>query len=202
MNNEALQALLRDPRIQRGSASAVHPAGIPTGCAELDAALPGGGWPTGALAEILIERHGLGELELLMPALAHLSRGNRVIAWVAPPLLPYAPALAGSGLDLRRLLIVRAQSPADALWSAEQALRSGSCAAVLAWAEPSTRWLRRLQLAAEAGAAWGVLFRTARVQGRASYAALRLRVSPGKLELLKCRGGRPRTLHTAWRPPA
>lgn len=196
---ETLQALLRDPRIWRGDVSSTQPAGMPTGCAELDAVLPGGGWPTGALAEILIERYGLGELELLMPALVRLSRGNRVIVWVAPPFVPYAPALAGAGLDLQRLLLVRAETQADALWSAEQALRSGSCAAVLLWAEPSTRWLRRLQLAAEAGAAWGVLFRMARAHAQSSYAALRLRVSPERLELLKCRGGRPRILCTSWR---
>jgi len=57
------------------------------------------------------------------------------------------------------------------------------------------------QLAAEAGSAWGVLFRTAEAQTRSSYAALRLRVQPERLELLKCRGGRPRVLHTSWRAP-
>lgn len=198
---ETLQALLRDSRIWRSNAAATQPAGMPTGCPELDAALPGGGWPGGALTEILIEHHGLGELELLMPALARLSRGSRVIAWVAPPFVPYAPALASAGLDLQRLLVVHAEASADALWSADQALRSGSCAAVLLWAEPSMRWLRRLQLAAEAGAAWGVLFRTTRAESQSSYAALRLKVSSEKLELLKCRGGRPRTLNSSWRAP-
>lgn len=199
--HETLENLLRDRRIWQGEIAAAQVAGMSTGCGDLDAALPGGGWPGAALTEILIEHHGLGELELLMPALARLSKGERVIVWVAPPFIPYAPALIGAGLELKRLLVVHAETPADVLWSAEQALRSGSSSAVLAWAEPSTQWLRRLQLAAEAGAAWGVLFRTAAAQRRSSYAALRLRVEPGRLELLKCRGGRPRVLHTSWRAP-
>jgi hypothetical protein len=199
--HETLQSLLRDRRIWQGEVAATPAAGTPTGCSDLDAALPGGGWPTASLTEILIQHHGLGELELLMPALAQLSKTPRVIVWVAPPFIPYAPALIGAGIELKRLLVVHAETPADVLWSAEQALRSGGCAAVLLWAEPSMRWLRRLQLAAEAGSAWGVLFRTAEAQTRSSYAALRLRVQPERLELLKCRGGRPRVLHTSWRAP-
>jgi len=196
--DETLRALLRDPRIWQGEIVAA-PAGLPTGCGDLDAALPGGGWPRTGLTEILLERHGMGELELLMPALARLSREQRMIAWVAPPFIPYAPALALAGVDLERLLIVHATDLHDRLWSAEQALRSGSCSAVLLWAEPADSWLRRLQLAAETGAAWGVLFRTSRARNRSSHAALRLRVQSGRLELLKCRGGRPRVLSTSWR---
>ena len=200
--HETLQTLFRDRRIWQGEVAAAPAAGTPTGCIDLDEALPGGGWPTASLTEILIEHHGLGELALLMPALARLSRGERAIVWVAPPFIPYAPALADAGLDLKRLLIVQAETPSDVLWSAEQALRSGSCAAVLVWTEPSPRWLRRLQLAAEAGSSWGMLFRTAEAQSRSSYATLRLRVRAGQLELLKCRGGRPRVLRTSWRTQA
>jgi hypothetical protein len=200
--HETVQTLLRDRRIWQGAVVAAPAAGTPTGCADLDEVLPGGGWPGASLTEILVEHHGLGELELVMPALARLSRGERDIVWIAPPFIPYAPALANADIDLERLLVVQAEPPADALWSAEQALRSGSCAAVLLWAEPSTRWLRRLQLAAEAGSAWAVLFRKAEAQSRSSYATLRLRVRVGELELLKCRGGRPRVLRTSWRTQA
>jgi hypothetical protein len=197
--HETLQTLLCDRRIWRGEVAGAPATGTPTGYIDLDEALPGGGWPTASLTEILIEHHGMGELALIMPALAHLSRGERVIVWVAPPFIPYAPALADAGLDLKRLLIVKPGTSSDILWAAEQALRSGSSAAVVVWAEPSTRWLRRLQLAAETGSSWGVLFRTADAQARSSYATLRLRVRAGELELLKCRGGRPRVLRTSWR---
>ena len=55
---------------------------------------------------------------------------------------------------------VRPADRDDALWAAEQAMRSGACAAVLFWL-PSDEyaWLRRLQMAAEAGRAMAVLFR-------------------------------------------
>ncbi|MBX3682927.1 MAG: SOS cell division inhibitor SulA, partial [Thauera sp.] len=48
-----------------GAAGAV----LPTGFSALDAELPGGGWPAGALIELLADRPGVGELSLLLPLL-------------------------------------------------------------------------------------------------------------------------------------
>ena len=115
---------------------------------------------------------------------------------MAPPHLPYAPALAAQGLDLSCLLLVRTRSDADALWAVEQALRSGSCGAVLAWpAGLNERGLRRLQLAAEAGRSWGVLFGHLQHARRRSPAALRLKLEPFSggvaVQILKCRGRGP-----------
>ena len=56
--------------------------------------MPGGGWPTGARTEILSGRAGIGELQLVLPALAALSWAGKRVVWLAPPHLPYAPALA------------------------------------------------------------------------------------------------------------
>lgn len=56
-----------------GRPASPGPAAIPTGFPALDAALPGGGWPLGALMEVLEERQGIGALSLFLPALAHLS---------------------------------------------------------------------------------------------------------------------------------
>lgn len=128
-----LDEVLKHPGIWRRSASAQHHVrALPTGLAGLDALLPGGGWPCGALSEILFEYDGLGELTLLMPALAELTRRQQRVVFVAPPYVPYAPALAGHGLDLR--YVVQIESTAnEGAWSAEQCLRSGSCGAVLTW---------------------------------------------------------------------
>ena len=129
-----------------------------TGHAALDALLPGGGWPRGALVELMLQEEGIGELSLVLPALAALSREERWIALIAPPHIPYAPALAAAGLELSRLLVVRTANTADTLWAMEEALRSGACAAVLAWpAAISERAQRRLQLAAEEGGEYGDL---------------------------------------------
>lgn len=170
--------------------------GIPSGFAGLDALLPDGGWPRGALVEILVGGPGRGGLDLILPALARLSREGRWVALVAPPLSPYAPGWAGAGLDLCRLLLIHAPEGHEGLWALEQALRSGACSAVLGWlgrmAMPS---LRRLQLAAEAGRVTGFLFRPEAAQADPSPAPLRLQVAtrPKGLEvrILKCRGGWP-----------
>ena len=42
---------------------------LPTGHDALSAELPGGGWPVGALTELLLADPGVGELRLLRPAL-------------------------------------------------------------------------------------------------------------------------------------
>jgi cell division inhibitor SulA/protein ImuA len=147
----------------------------------------------GALTEILVPRDGVGELRLVMPALAELSARGRWLAWVGPPYVPYAPALAARGIVLSRILWVRSHNSAQQLWSAEQALRSGACAAVLAWpTRVPHRRLRRLQLAAKSGGAWALLFHREAPPGNGSPASLRLRVAPAvnslAVEVLKCRG--------------
>ena len=168
--------------------------GLASGFAELDALLPSQGWPVGALTEILSAHQGIGALSLVMPALVCLSSEQRWITWVAPPYIPYAPALAEQGMELSRVLVVHERKNRDTLWALEQALRSGACSAVLGWLPKiDSRALRRLQLAAEAGASWGLLFRPLEAMSEASPAALRLQVSPSAGELgvqvLKCRGG-------------
>src|SRR6266436_1603564 len=104
-------ALLDRPDIWRGDS--LSRTGTPTvacGFPELDTELPGGGWPAGALTEILPAHEGIGELRLLGPALAGLSQRGLRLVWIAPPHLPYAPALAAAGIDLTRLIVVRVAS--------------------------------------------------------------------------------------------
>jgi len=191
----ALDAVLQHPGIWRGDRLAeAGMDALPTGYPELDAQLPGGGWPRGALTEILLEREGIGELRLLLPALARASEQDKWLTWVSPPHLPYAPALSAAGVKLEHLLVAQPKAEADAWWTAEQALRSGACSAVLAWLKaPDERRMRRLQLGAETGHAMGVLFRHASAAEERSPAALRLRLEAGAeglaVHILKRRGG-------------
>ncbi len=153
-----LARLLEHPAIWRGR-SAARTDTHSTGFRELDAGLPGGGWPRAGLIEILTPRHGVGELRLVMPLLAQLSglMPARWATWVAPPFEPYAPALVEHGLALERQLVVRTEAP---LWAMEQALGSGACEVVLAWARRARATsVRRLQLATERGRTAGFLFR-------------------------------------------
>ena len=100
--------------------------GCSCGFADLDAELPGGGWPASGLTELLLREAGSGEMRLLAPALARLAAAPRELVWVAPPYPPYAPALHALGLPLERLIWVQPASEADAAWAAEQVLRSGA----------------------------------------------------------------------------
>jgi hypothetical protein len=191
MQTVNLDELERAGTLWRGRGDRLRPGQVlASGWQVLDTLL-GGGWPRAALVELISEAHQ--GLPLLLPALADLSRGGGRLVWVAPPYVPYAPALAVRGVRVERLLLVRDVSPEQSLWATEQALASGACRAVLAWpGEVRAAQLRRLQLAAERGDCSGFLFRAPRVIAGNSPAALRLRVRPVPLglevELLKRRG--------------
>lgn len=188
----ALDALVHTGRVWRG-----QPAGVPevapqpTGYDALDAVLPARGWPAHALSEILLPADGMGEISLVWPTLARLTRAGFRVVLIAPPYRPHAPAWARAGMDLSQVQVVHA-SPREALWATEQCLRSAACGAVLCWpAKADDRALRRLQVAAETGQCLGFVFRDARHADNPSPVALRLQVSPGQIRVLKCRGGNP-----------
>lgn len=175
---------------------AVPPAVHATGCAELDAVLPHGGWQSGTIVELMPTQTGVGEFQLVIPALARISSSERYVALISPPYIPFAPALQQRGVQLERLLVVNAQKNADALWAVEQTLRCKSFGAVVAWPETiKDRDIRRLQLAAEAGRSVGFLYRSPAAAIDASPAAVRLKLQREasghlKIDVLKCRGAR------------
>jgi hypothetical protein len=188
-------------RVWRGRDSGPVAPGITTGFAALDDYLPGRGWPIGAITEIFVDRYGLGELTLLIPALVSLTRPDATqeqkwVVWVSPPLIPYAPALRQQGVSIEHLLMIQPSGIRDRLWAVEQVLRSGTSSAVIAWiTSASNVALRRLQLAAEEQGCWAVLFRSIDAIGERSPAALRLslRREAGAVfvQIFKCRGSRP-----------
>jgi cell division inhibitor SulA/protein ImuA len=211
-----LSRLLEHPAIWRGR-SAARTKTLPTGFAALDEGLPGGGWPHAGLIEILPTCFGAGEVALLLPALAAVTRRPeaRWCAWVAPPLHPFGPTLAARGVALERVLVVSQNSPGagwpatrsppyalrasgggpkDVGWAFEQTLRSGACDIALGWLQSALpRQIRRLHLAAERGDTLGVLFRPREAARDSSPAVLRVVVEPtapgARVTLLKSRGG-------------
>ena len=186
--------LLKDTRLWTGRGRS-RQATISTGHAELDLSLPGGGWPAHALTEVLHDVQGIGEMQLLLPALTRLSRSKH-IALVAPPYIVNAPALSSVGAELSRITVLPQLSNKDRDWASEQCLRSGAYAAVLMWAEEMPdKDMRRLQLACEHGKAMGFVFRPSRYAAQPSPAALRVQLGPqGQLDVLKARGGQSRRL--------
>jgi len=202
-SNELLDSDELRGRIWRGQSARTREVTLPTGFAALDRYLPGGGWPLGRLVEVFIERYGVGELTLLMPALAALTAGGpprtavakKWVVWIAPPFVPYAPALQQRGVGVDALLLVHPSSK-ECLWTLEQVIRSGSSSGVLAWLVAADHVaLRRLQLAAEEQSCWTILFRPSSARRERSPAALRIGLEQEgvttRVRIDKCRGAWP-----------
>lgn len=189
----SLDALICERRVWRGRPAPLPAGEQPTGLPVLDAALPARGWPEASLSEILIPVDGVGELQLVLPTVARLTRRGERVVVVSPPYCLHAPAWQAAGVALDWLAIVAAPS-GEMAWTMEQCLRSGSCAAVLGWLpRADDRSLRRLQIAAAAGRALGFVFRDRAALGNPSPSALRIEIeaTPPRLCVRKCRGGNP-----------
>jgi len=197
-----LAEVLARPDVWRGDCyPGTSPLTLPSGFAALDAELPGGGWPRGALTEVLVDGVGLGEISLLLPALRAICGKGDEGGWgllVASPYPLHAPAWAAAGVDLTRLVVVTPaagkRAATDALWAMEQALASAAPRVVLGWsATADARAVRRLQVAAGGSGALAFLLRPLRAVAESSAAPLRLRLfaaPQGQLgvQLIKRRG--------------
>ena len=169
---------------------------VTSGFETLDQALPGGGWPCGALTELLSKQHGIGELRLLAPVLRQFTSQQKTVMLIDPPMLPYGPALVTYGIDLRYVILLKAKHVMDRLWAIEQCLRSNSLGSILAWLPHSDlrpEIFRRLQLAAQPCEGPSFIFRPSEVQSQASAAPLRILLLPRSqqrlgLRILKRRG--------------
>ncbi|QPB82544.1 translesion DNA synthesis-associated protein ImuA [Pseudoalteromonas rubra] len=126
-----------------------------TGFAELDKHLQGG-FPKVGVVDLHTEL-GIGELRLLLPSLI---QQDGLTAVITPPARLNADALQSTGMDTSKLLEITPGSPQEALWAAEQCLKSGACNSVLLWhGELQVHQVKRLQLAASTGEACLYLLR-------------------------------------------
>ena len=134
------------------------------------------------------------------PQVALGSRRSRVAAvarrrlvLLQPPHPPQALALAALGLAPSQLIWIRTSRSSDALWAAEQVLRSGSCGALLFWQNHARgETLRRLHLAAQSGETLFFMMRPLAAAQDSSPAPLRLGLRPAAggidIEFVKRRG--------------
>nr|HET7860240.1 translesion DNA synthesis-associated protein ImuA [Caldimonas sp.] len=166
---------------------------VATGFARLDAELPDGGWPRGALSELLLAHPGVGEMRLLAPALVAAQRDGRLVMLFDPPAALAAAALAALGFAVDELLVVETRS--DSVWALEQALKSGHVGAIVAWLPQRLRAerLRRLQLAAHRHDGVAFVLREAAAAARPTAAPLRVALHAGggdrvRLQIVKRRG--------------
>lgn len=167
---------------------------VPTGHPGLDRELPGGGWPCGALTELLQPHAGVSEWRMVGPGLGQVVAEGGTVLLVGPPQPPHLPGLRQYGLLPERLVWIESDSADRRLWVAEEAIKANVQGAVLAWL-PKARpeQLRRLQSCAQRYGGPVFLFRPALAQAEASPAPLRLLVRPGteggiRLRILKRRG--------------
>ena len=163
---------------------------VETGWSALDLALPGGGWPTGALTEMHIRAAGSGELRVLEPV---FRADERKIVLIQPPHMPNALALAAMGVKPKRIVLVQPERTSDALWTTEVVLKNFGAAVVLFWqTHVRNESLRRLNLAAADTDGCFFLFRPLASAHDASPAPLRLSLTPAdggvNLTFLKRRG--------------
>jgi len=168
---------------------------LSSGDDSLDKAL-GGGWPLGALIELLPEHPGIGEVHLLRAALSALAGRRQHIILLNPPYTPSLQCWTAWGLSPDNLLLVRADSPQDTVWAAAQILHYQSSAALLCWAQAMAYAdLLNLHRLARRGATLAVLYRPRHTGRQDSPASLRiaLRATPQGLKILflKCPGSLP-----------
>lgn len=182
-------ALWRANELGHGKQSVVS-----SGWASLDAELPGGGWPRGAVTEVLATQPSVLEWRLLSPALRQVVAAGGQVVVIGPARHPHLPGLLHEGLDERQLVWIRAEAPSERMWVTEQLIRSNAAGAIIAWL-PQARQeqLRRLQVGALACEGLVFLCRPTAARHEASASPLRVHASVGldwelKVNVFKRRG--------------
>ena len=124
---------------------------LSTGFGELDQQLDGGFLKTG-VTEIQ-SSSGIGELRLLLPVLQQAVEEQRLVVFISPEGMVMPEALGAFGFDLDKILIVYPKEQKDALWAAEQCLKSGACHSVVMWTKQALEihQVKRLQVASDTG---------------------------------------------------
>ena len=193
--HKALSPLLARTDLWQASSLSKKNSGIDTGFSPLNQALHQGGWPKSGLVEILSGRTGSAELMLLMPSLAKLSQLPGWLVLIAPPYIPYAPAMQHQGANLSRIIIAHPRNTSDLLWCTEQALKSSGNSVVSWLNSPHITYakLRKLQLACLNAPGLSALIRPAYTSRQNSPSHLRLSLSSSAsslhLHIIKQQGG-------------
>jgi protein ImuA len=150
-----------------------------TGCDALDALFPERGVRRGSLVEWVEDGAASGAATMAMFAGRQLSDARRAAIFVDFKRQVYPPALAASGFDLAKMIIVRPSTEQETLWACEESLRCKAVALVWTRIERLTGLaFRRLQLAAEESDGIGFLVRSAAALRQPSWADVRFVVTP------------------------
>jgi len=121
---------------------------------------------SGQITEIVVDGNDFSAMPLLLPLLAQLSQDDRWLAWVAPPASLPRELLEQAGIDLSKVMLLKPDQNRDQLDLACQALRTGTCHAVISWAGyMANDQLKELEMAAAAGESQGIIIRNRNTAG-------------------------------------
>src|SRR5262252_4074089 len=192
---QRLESLRRQIR-KLQAAPRTYLAVLKTGIAEFDSWIAGGGLPMGQVIELSGEAAS-GRTSLALRAIAAATREKRLAAYVDGPGELYPPVVAGMGVDLERLLIVRPKAPKQLAWTAVQLARSGAFACVAldlthTGLELSLVEAKKLSDAAFKGGCCTLVLAVARQQMGSARVRFELTASDPRtlrLEALRCKPG-------------
>ena len=147
--HELIKNLQDRQLIWKGLQSTMQGSTTSTGYPQLDKQLDGG-FPTHGVIEVESQQ-GIGELRLLTPYLSQ-QNSQKLAIFINPPGKICAEFFSSQGIELENILVIQPQRDLDALWAAEQCLKSGACHSVLLWgADLEIHQTKRLQAASETG---------------------------------------------------
>ncbi|MGF1839193.1 translesion DNA synthesis-associated protein ImuA [Vibrio atlanticus] len=156
--HELIKNLQDRQLIWTGLQSTAQGSTTSTGYPQLDKQLDGG-FPTHGVIEVESQQ-GIGELRLLTPYLAQQNSQKLAIV-INPPGKICAEFFSSQGIELENILVIQPQRDLDALWAAEQCLKSGACHSVLLWgSDLEIHQTKRLQAASETGKCLQFHFKT------------------------------------------
>lgn len=174
--NNLIETLQNKQLVWQGSAQQTKRDGQSTGYSDLDKQL-NGGLPSSGVIEILSDV-AIGELRLLLPSM--IDKADRLLVFISPPGSVNAHLFLSQGVDLSKVVVIYPDDQKNALWSAEQCLKSGACDSVVMWAYEALEihQIKRLQLASEKGASRHFIMRNQRCESLSLPVDLSLSLSP------------------------
>ncbi len=191
--NEIIELLQRKSLVWHAKEKKQINDATPSGYIELDNKLQGG-VPNVGVVEVS-SAIGIGELRLMLPSIKQQAQ-NRITVFIYPPGFINAEHMHDQGFDLENILIISPSSTKEALWAAEQCLKSGACGAVLLWNQPlEVHQVRRFQVAAEKGNCLQLLLKSMQTNALSLPVSLSMQLSPHphglEVSIPKRRGGWP-----------
>ncbi|WP_428033991.1 cell division inhibitor SulA [Amphritea sp.] len=116
------------------------------------------------MTEIVLQGSDFGEMTMLLPLLAQLSKDDRWFAWIAPPTSLPKSLLVAAGIDLKKVMLLQPDQTHSTYQLACQALKAGTCHAVISWPGVlSNEELAGLEDAAANGKSHGIVIRDRRL---------------------------------------